>query len=214
MEGFMLAPYLAVTGDSIPAGHGGIIPWNTGLENGAVPPYTVPGGDPTSEPPHMLRLSIGSGAVLQYQNLSMGSQTFAWVASTGIIAAHACKSNAIIIHCGINDVFTDRAWADVLTDLNTIKAAITTERLFICEILPSTNSTDARAANIRNVFNPGLASFCAANGVTLIPMWAAFGQLRPATGFNDNILPSHSQDGTHLSAVGAAAWAEICKASI
>jgi lysophospholipase L1-like esterase len=205
-EWFMYQPYLAVTGDSIPAGHNGATNWHSGLCNGENTP--IPGGTITSEIMNQLRGKIGGGSSLQYQNLALGSQGFAYVAATGIVNCVAVKPHTILIHAGINDILTDRAWADVLANLATIKAAITTERLLIDEILPCTNASDARAANIRT-FNTNLAAWCTANGAILIPCWAAFGQLRAATGYNDNLLTAYSQDGTHLSAAGVDKLASI-----
>lgn len=208
IEAFSTSPYLVVVGDSIAEGHNGAANWHGSLHDIAL--TVLPGGEPSSEIANQLRGLIGNGSVLMYQNLGLGSQGFAYLASTSIPAAHALKPNTIIVHCGVNDIFSGRTWANVETDLNTIKDAITTERLLIDEILPCTNATDLQAASIRT-FNTNLAVWCAANDARLVHCWSAFGQARISTDTNDDLLAAYSQDGTHLSAAGVNALAAIWK---
>ena len=207
---FGYSPFLVVTGDSVPEGHNGATSWHGPLH--AVNPGTgsLPGGTVTSEIANQIRGLIGDGKLLEYQNLSLGSQTFAWVAATGIIAAHAALPNKIFILCGVNDVSTARIWADVETDLNTIKTTLTTDKLYISEILPWTAGSDAQAATIRT-WNAALAAWCAANSATLIVCHDAMGQIRVSTGEIDDLLAAYDQDGVHLSTAGVAALAGLWK---
>ena len=204
------APYLAVTGDSISEGHGGAAAWHSGLHDTAA--QTLPGGEPTSEPTNQLRDLIGNGSVLEYHNLSLGSQTFAWVAATGVPACILVKPHTILIHCGVNDIATGRTWANVLANLATILAAVNAAspvpQLLIDEILPWTAGSDAQAATVR-AFNANLAAWCAANGAKLVSCHDQMGQVRPATGKLDDLLTAYDQDGVHPTAAGVNALADI-----
>lgn len=211
IEAFSNPPYLVVVGDSIAEGHNGATNWHGSLHNIAL--TVLPGGEPTSEIANQLRGLLGNGSVLKYQNLGLGSQTFAYLASTSIPAAHALKPSTIIVHCGTNDVLTGRTWANVEANLDTIKATITTERLLVDEILPCTNATDLQAADIR-AFNTNFSTWCTANDATLIPCWSVFGQARVSTGENDDLLAAYSQGGTHLSAAGVNALATIWRQNL
>jgi len=215
----VLPPYLAVTGDSIPEGHNvAAVPAQNcgGLHiaglTGAV--VTIPWPVPNAEIMAQLKAIIGNGTVLKYQNLALGSQTFAWVASTGIVQCIAVKPKAIIIHCGINDVATAREWAAVEADLDTIAAAVAAASpvptLFIDEILPWNAGSDAQAATIRT-WNGNLATWCAANGATLILCHNEMGLIRAATGELDNIIADYNYDNVHLSASGVAKLASVWK---
>lgn len=210
LECYGLPPYLAVTGDSIPAGANAGTPWVSKLyDNSSY--LTNPGGNPAGEIMNSLRGIIGDGTILKYQNLALGSQTFAWVASTGIVQSVAVKPNTILIHCGVNDVNTARTWEDIATDLGTIRTAVaSTIRLMIDEILPWTAGTDEQAATIRT-WNASLAVWCASNNATLVRCHDEMGQVRAGTGEIDDLLTAYNQDDVHLTTAGVAKMAEIWK---
>lgn len=200
-------PYVAITGDSIPEGHnvGAGVLWHSFYHNG-------PAGTITSEIGNQLRGIISAGTLLQYQNHSLGSTTYAWVLSTGIVSAIATKAKNILVHTGVNDVATSRTWAAVEADLNSIlalvNAASPVPSLLIDEILPWTAGSDANAAVIRT-WNGNLATWCAANGATLIRCHDEMGQIRPATGQIDDLLTAYNYDNVHLSQAGVNAMAAI-----
>ena len=156
---------------------------------------------------------MGAGNSFEYQNMSLGSQTFAWVLSTGAPAAIAVQPRAILIHCGVNDIATARSWANVEADLDGIAALITTEDLWIDEILPWTNGSDGQAATVRT-WNDNLATWCAANGAHLIACHDAMGQVRSGTGELDDLKTAYDQDGVHLSTAGVDALAQIIKTAL
>jgi hypothetical protein len=105
-------------------------------------------------------------------------------------------------------------WATIQSNLNTIKATILPwQHLFVDEILPWTNGTDAQVATVRT-FNANLAVWCAANGATLVPCWGAMGQLRPSTGYFDDLKAVYDQDGVHLKQPGVDQMAAIWKAEL
>jgi hypothetical protein len=207
IELFMAPPFLAVTGDSIPEGHNAGNSNHGGLHDGAgtvVIPWAVPASEIMAQLRERLR------GVLAYQNLALGSQTFAWVASTGIGKCHAVKAHTVLVHCGVNDVSAGRSWAQVEADLNTIRAALTTERLLVDEILPWTAGTDLQAATVRT-WNASLLTWCAGNGATLVRCHDEMGKVRVSTGELDDLKTAYNQDGVHLSAVGVDALAGIWK---
>lgn len=212
IEVYMKQPYLAITGDSIPEGHNGATAWHGWLHDVAVP--VIPGGTVTSEPGNQLKALLPT---LKYQNMALGSQTYAWVASTGIVKAIATDANTILIHCGVNDVATARAWASTEADLDTIIAAVNAAtpipRLLIDEIMPWTAGDDTEAALVRT-FNANLAIWCAANGATLVRCHDAMGQVRASTGELDDMITAYNQDGVHLSAAGVNALVAIWKQNL
>lgn len=211
---FSTSPYIVVTGDSIAEGHNGLVDWNSVLAVDVAESATlrnIPGGEPTSEIPNLLRNIVGNGSILQYQNFGKGSQTFNWVATTGIGYCVAVKPKVILVHAGVNDVSTGREWTAVEANLDTIKAAIPAgTTLMIDEILPWTDGTDEQAVTVRT-WNANLAVWCAANGATLIKCHDEMGQVRAGTGEIDDLLTAYDQDGVHLTAVGVAKLAEIWK---
>lgn len=197
-------PYLAVTGDSIPEGH-----------NTAHSFYHAgPSGESESaaEIANQLRGLIAN--TFEYQNHAMGGTTFAWAASTGAISAIATKAKVILLHSGVNDVSTERSWANVESDLDTIKAALTVgQHLYVDEILPWTAGTDANALTIRG-WNGNLATWCAANGATLIRCHDAMGQVRGSTGEIDDLLTAYDEDKVHLLQAGVDKMAAIWKLAL
>jgi lysophospholipase L1-like esterase len=197
-------PYLVATGDSIAEGHNVTVGFHSFYHEGIAGPQA-------HEIWNQLRGIIGDGSLLQYQNHAMSGQTFAWVASTGIVSAVATKAKAVVIHCGSNDVLTGRAWAAVEADLNTIKAALLpTQKLYLDEILPRTASNDALAAAART-FNANLATWCAANGARLIVCHDEMGQVRVSTGEKDDLLTAYDEDGTHLTQAGVDMMAALVR---
>ncbi len=199
IEGLGVSPALVVTGDSIACGHSY---WETFYDNG-------PAGTLASEPWYLLRQKYDP--LLEYQNHAKDSQTFAWVASTGIVSAIASGPARILIHCGVNDVAAGRSWSAVDTDLDTIRGLVpTTIALYIDEILPWTAGTDGNAATIRT-WNANLAVWCAANNATLVLCHDAMGKVRAGTGQLDDLVTAYDLDGVHLTTAGNAALATIIR---
>ena len=192
IEAIAIKPMLAIVGDSIAAG--------TNTSSAWVAPYAggTQGGNILSQPGYVAAKNKDWG----YRNYALGSQTFAWVASTGVPAAVAAGATHIWIHCGVNDVNTSRTWAAVLADLATIKAAIPSGvKLYISEILPWTNGTDPQAATLRT-WNANLAAWCSSNGARLVSCHDIMGQVRVSTGELDDIKTAYNQDGVHITQAG------------
>ena len=203
-------PYLCVTGDSIPEGH------NTASRFHGFYDATAHGitGTITSEIMNQLRGLISGGTVLQYQNHAFGGQTYAWVLSTGIVSSIATKAKNILIHAGINDIAEPREWALVESDLDAIlvliNAASPVPNLLIDEILPWTSGNDTQAGTVRT-FNANLATWCTANGATLVKCHDEMGKIRVSTGQLDDLATDYNQDGTHLTQAGVDKMAQIWK---
>ena len=192
IEAIAIKPMLAIVGDSIAAG--------TNTSSAWVAPYAggTQGGNILAQPGYVAAKNKDWG----YRNYALGSQTFAWVASTGVPAAVAAGATHIWIHCGVNDVNTSRTWAAVLADLATIKAAIPSGvNLYISEILPWTNGTDPQAATVRE-WNENLAAWCSSNGARLVSCHDIMGQVRVSTGELDDLKTAYNQDGVHITQAG------------
>jgi lysophospholipase L1-like esterase len=121
-----------------------------------------------------------------------------------VLAAHPKR---LTIQCGVNDINQGWVWSDELTNLIAIKAKCDSTNIMLVleEIFPWSNGNDAQALTIRT-WNTNLANYAASNGVTLVKIHDALGQLRVSTGFLDNIKTSYNQDGVHLNASGEDAW--------
>jgi lysophospholipase L1-like esterase len=197
-------PYLTVTGDSIAEGH-------TTYHSVY---HTGPSGTIAHEIMHEMRLLIGDGTIFQYQNRALGGTTYAWSASTGVPAAIATKAKVIIIHAGVNDVSTGRAWAESVGDLDTIKGlvknATPVPKLYVDEVLPWTAGNDTLAEVVRS-FNNNLATWCSINGVTLIRSHDAMGKIRASTGYLDDLATAYDDDEVHLTQAGVDKMATIWK---
>ncbi len=194
IEGLGISPYLTICGDSISAGYNF---WQSFYDFG-------PSGTLISEPWYKLRAfikdTIDQG--FEYQNHGDGGATFADLAGSEIATALITLPRAILILCGVNDVQNGRTWADVLTDLNTIRLLISSEfKLYICEILPWTNGTNANAVTIRT-WNVNLSNWCKINQAQLIRCHNIMGQIRPATGYLDDLKTQYDSDGVHLTDLG------------
>lgn len=211
LECFGYAPFAAFTGDSIFEGHNTATNYHGTMHDAITSgTMTIPGGILSSEPGFMTALA--SDFAFNYQNLALGSQTYAWIASTGAPACFAAKAHTVIILCGVNDVSGGRVWADVEANLDTIKTsfdASESDRLMICEILPWTAGTDAQAATLRT-FNANLATWCAANGATLIKTHDKMAKIRTTTRLLDDMATAYNHtDNVHLSEAGVAKLGEI-----
>lgn len=191
------------TGDSIMAGHNAGADWRPYLDN-IVAGIGPVGGTPSSAIPFVCQQTNGLNAL--FVNASKGSQTFAWVASTGGPAITNEQANVMVVHCGVNDVNTARSWTDVAADLDSVRTMHARPKpLFVSEILPWTAGSDAQAATIRT-WNTNLAGWCTTNAATLLPMHDALGQLRISTGYLDDLLAAYDQDGVHLTQAGVNAY--------
>ncbi|WP_149496209.1 SGNH/GDSL hydrolase family protein [Roseiconus lacunae] len=197
-----IAPRLAITGDSIAEGHNGASDYHGFLHTSS-----TPGGNEASEIGHAIRKIKGDA--FGYENHALGSQTFAWVRSTGVPSAVASRAPNILIHCGVNDIAQSREWSDVEADLDAIRAAVpASTALYINEILPWTAGSDTQAATIRD-WNTRLAVWCDENNVLLIRCHDAMGQVRGTTGEIDDLATQYNQDGVHLTEAGVNKIAEI-----
>lgn len=188
-----------LVGDSIFGGH---TDWFTSLDTYAVTSNTVPGGDTGFN----LAAILGGAA----QNLSRGSQTWAWAASTGVPNALSHNPTAIVCGLGVNDLSQGRTWAQVENDLDTVLSAcsLAAVRLEISEILPWSAGSDAQAATLRQ-WNINLGVWCAANGILLRSTHDVMGQTRPSTGYLDDLKSAYAKgDGTHLTEAGIAALSD------
>ncbi|MCD0459112.1 SGNH/GDSL hydrolase family protein [Roseiconus lacunae] len=200
-------PKLAITGDSIAEGHNGPTDYHGFFHSG-----NVPGGNEASEIGYAIKQILG--ASYGYENHARGSQTFAWVRSTGIPSAIDSRAKSILIHCGVNDVAQGREWSAIEDDLDAIRDLVpSTTALFINEILPWSDGSDGQAATVRT-WNANLATWCAANDATLILCHDAMGQTRGTTGELDDLLTAYDQDGVHLTEAGVSAIAGIIAAAI
>lgn len=210
LDAFILAPYLLITGDSIAKGNNVgsalVDKWRSIYDDG-------PEGNIDAQIQQRLRILTGDSPILKYQNFARGSMGWEWVKDTGLVDGLEVKPNTVLIHCGVND--TGLPWSSIEPYLDDVKilidAADPVPTLLIDELLPATMLGDAAAGRVRT-FNTELATWCTANGATLIPCWATFGILRESTGYNDDILPAYTYDGLHLSLAGedvlAAIWKE------
>jgi len=198
IEAIAVKPMLAVTGDSIFEGHNTTLAWHAPFHT------TTQGGGITAQPGYVAAKAKGWG----YRNYALGSQTFAWVAATGAPAAFNSGATHVWIHCGVNDIAAARTWAAVETNLDTIAAAKpATTTLYISEILPANSQDDTESATART-WNENLATWCTANGATLIACHDDLGQVRGSTGELDDLLTAYNFDNIHLTQAGvnALAW--------
>ena len=198
-------PFLAVSGDSIAAGSNR----GTSIFYGVYDGIT---GDLNAEIMHIMSGGIAADGVRfgNYQNHAKAGQTWAWVRSTGIISAIATGAKALHIHCGINDIIAGRSWEDVEADMTAIAALITTQTLFVDEILPQTNGDDTRAATIR-AWNGYYAPWCTAHNAVLVSCHDTMGKIRASTGFLDDLQtdPDYDKDGLHLDTLGILRMGEV-----
>lgn len=199
IEAFAEDPVFVFGGDSIMAGHNVGAYWYPWADGG--PSGTIA----SSIPYQFLGLMQRSN---YYNNCASGGYTWASVVSI-TLPLITTNAAAWIFHCGVNDVNTGRSWADVESNLNTIKAAIPANcRLYIDEILPWTNGNDTQAATVR-AWNLNYAQWCAANNATLILCHDLMGQVRPSTGQLDDLKTAYNQDGVHITQAGVNEMARI-----
>lgn len=192
LEAIAVKPMLAIVGDSIVEGHNTAAPWHAPFH------ATTQGGTITVQPGYVAAKTKGWG----YRNYALGSQTFAWVAATGAPAAFNSGATHVWIHCGVNDVAAGRTWSAVEANLDTILAAKPEGvLLYVSEILPANSESDVNSATIRT-WNGNLATWCSANGVTLISCHDELGQVRGSTGQIDDLKTSYNYDNIHLTQSG------------
>lgn len=190
-------PFLICVGDSIIEGHNGATQWHSFY-------HTGPDGNPAAEPFNQLRALVPS---LEYQNYGRGSQTWAFAPT----AAADLSSKApwgVVAAFGVNDVSGGRLWAAIEADMDAFLAALPGgTNLFINEVLPWNGGDDTQAAAVR-ALNANYASWCTANGATLIPCHDPMGQIRVSTGELDDLIAGYEYGTVHLSVpVGVNAFA-------
>jgi hypothetical protein len=197
VEAIAVKPMLAVVGDSIVEGH------NTGTNWHGPFHGVTQGTNQLAQPGYIAAKAANWG----YQNHSLGSTTFDWAAATGFPSAVASGATHIWVHSGVNDVAGGRTWAAIEANLDTILASkpdgVT---LYISEILPWTNGTDANGTTIRT-FNANLETWCNTNEVELIRCHDVMGQQRGTNGQLDDLNDAYDSDGVHLTTAGVTKFA-------
>lgn len=180
-------PFLGYLGDSQLCAHGAVL-HRPFLDGG-------PSGGVTGEPAKYIRDEVPA---ITHQNFSKGSQTWAWGAAT-VSRVAAVTPRAIICHFGVNDVDAARSWAAIEDDMDAVKAGLPTGcKMFVNEVLPYTGGNDTKAAAIRSL-NANYATWCAANGATLIQCHDDMGQIRTSTGELDDLKTAYDYDAVHLT---------------
>lgn len=205
-------PFVVFLGDSIFGGGNGSVAddqWHTDQENaGGV---HTPGGNPGDidlSVPETLSNLLPS--LFVYQNFAKGGGTFATTVATQLAYAVAARPTVLHIHCGVNDVAAGRTNAQITANLDTIRAALPSTRLFIDEVLPWQGS-DASAVATRS-FNAALAIWCAANDAVLVACHDEMATTRTSTGLLDDLNATYSNgDSVHLSYAGVTKLAQICQ---
>lgn len=187
------APFLAVIGDSLGAGHGEA--YHRPFLDGS------PMGNPLGEPAHYIREAFPS---LTYQNWSKGGQN--WDHAASVISPVATLGpRAVLFILGANET---RAWSVIQGIMNSCKAALATgTAIFVKGVPPQTANSDT-AANYRRDLNDNYAAWCTSNGAVFIPCDDVMGQVRTSTGHLDDLKTALNHDGTHHTIVGVEAFSE------
>lgn len=181
-------PFLVCVGDSIIEGHNGATQWHSFY-------HTGPDGNPAAEPFNQLRALVPT---LEYQNYGKGSQTWAFAPTAAADLASKAPWG-VIAHFGVNDVSGGRSWAAIEADMDAFLAALPVgTNVFINEVLPWNGGDDTQAAAVR-ALNANYASWCTANGATLIPCHDPMGQIRGSTGELDDLITAYADGTVHLS---------------
>lgn len=193
-------PFLSIVGDSWaerPNQAGAT--WNG--------PYRVPpnSGNPASHAGYHMALL---GLRFTYNVYALGGSFWADVRTTYLPDALLTNPTAIIAITGGNDIGQGHTWATVESNLNACKALLSpSQHLFVSEIAPGDLYSDANAAIVRT-FNANFATWCAANGATLIAIHDAFAQTRTSTGQLDDLKTIYA-NGNHTNTVGVQLLAEL-----
>ena len=110
---------------------------------------------------------------------------------------------------GCNDVAANRTWTAISANMATVKAGLPSGcKMFVWEVMPDSHASDTHAADIR-ALNANYATWCAANGATLILCHDEMGQVRTSTGELDDLKSAYSADGTHNNLAGKEKLGEI-----
>ncbi|MFD9897462.1 SGNH/GDSL hydrolase family protein [Mesorhizobium sp. NPDC059025] len=195
------SPLMISVGDSIIEGHPN---YHSFLHLG-------PAGDRNNDIMYHVMNAIPN---FDYQNFGRGGSTWADVLSISMLADNAPSEQprSYLFYCGVNDIVNGRTWAQVQADMYSCLARVADGTpVFLSEMIPYSgpgNATDAVAAKIRD-FNQRYADWAGLNGVTLLKCWDAMGQVRPSTGFKDDLIAAYNTGDGHLTTAGAKALAEI-----
>lgn len=195
-----IKPFAVCFGESIFEGHNGATNWHSFSHLG-------PAGNPAAEPFNQVRALIPS---LDYQNYAIGGSLWSSVAARAAVATTWAQPKVAVVAAGVNDVAAGTPWGTVLGNMNAFKAALPAgTKIFVCEMMPYHIGTDVQAATIR-AWNENYAAWCAENGATLIKCWDAMGQIRPSTGFKDDLIGAYHYGGGHLTVpAGVDAYAKL-----
>lgn len=198
-------PFVSIVGDSWaerPNQEGAL--WNG--------PYRVPpnSGNPASHAGYHMALSR---LRFTYNVYGLGGETWAEIRSTYLPDALLTNPTAIIAISGGNDLRDPRTWNQVQSDLNACKAMLSpSQHLFVSEIAVGSVYTDAEAATVRT-WNGNFATWCAANGATLIPIHDEMAQIRPSTGQLDDLQTAYDH-GNHTTLIGVQKLAQLWFAAL
>jgi hypothetical protein len=209
LRAFMSPPAIAAAGDSII--RGGPI-WHNFLNDAG---YDILTYDLTDSPIYQIKETLST--LLEYQNGGRGSS--GWESQSTTYAGPMIDTLPLVLvmHCGVNDVSNAVSWNDVEGYMDDVKilinAASKPVHLAVAEILPWTDGDDAQAATIRT-WNGSYATWCAANGATLLRCHDAMGQTRVATGELDDLKAAYDDDGVHLTSAGVVAYAAAIKVDL
>jgi hypothetical protein len=150
--------------------------------------------------PNGLRLPL---AEISPIDCALGNTTWQWAESNGVPRAILTGAPTIILHCGVNDIDAARPWDQVLTNLTNIRSLVTTQDLFLSELIPWTQGDDTEAATLRQ-WNTNYAAWAATNSVVFMSGHnALIGTNRPSTGFLDDINPTlNDESDVHVTQGG------------
>jgi hypothetical protein len=208
-------PYAVFLGDSIVSSGNHSYPtlvagekWTTDQENQAE--YHTPGGSPGNinfSVPY--RLSTRMPANFTYQMFSQSGSQFSDMVGLQSIRAVATNPKIAIIHGGINDIIVGaKNWAQISGNLDTLRGQLAGITVYLTEVLPYTNGSDAVAASIRSL-NTNYAAYCTTYGWKFVPCHDEMGVIRVSTGLLDDLNPAYTCEGLHLQLVGVDKFAEI-----
>lgn len=205
-------PKFAVTGDSIVEGHNATPnQWHGYLHTGG---FGV-SGTPSAEPAYSI---YSAQNAYSYVNCALGGQTWAWVASTGMVEATKHNPQIIWIHCGVNDAAAARTVAAVQADIDTCYAQLLPgQRMVLTEVLADSSPSGTDAASLRaREYNAMFATWAADKPrVTVVAARQALADIRTSTGSYDDLKVAYrATDLIHLSLAGVGILAGLVKTAL
>jgi lysophospholipase L1-like esterase len=198
-------PTFALGGDSIIAGYPDYFTHTAG--DG----YDILTYDVEDDPGYQMTRVMG---LVEYQNHGLAGTRWINYLDLQLDDLLATLPLVVVVALGINDVNAGTTWATIEEHMDELAAAVAAAsdpiHLAIAEILPWTAGTDAQAATIRE-WNAKYATWCNANGATILRCHDALAKPRASTGELDDMLDAYAGSGVHLSRDGKLAYAKaIC----